>query len=266
MCTRSMSNEVTRTARSRATTPSGRGPWSEPAAPPALPPPEPPAPASAAGPPPLPLPAMPSSWVASRCSQPTAKATSASPKELDIAAVRVIFSLPPRCPALRRVCHACCTAHADTALFEFSRTGPVVCQQCASPGVVLAGMRRTRREKPSAGRIPARLSRNMFVLYGRVAAEAGRRLIQTWQALLVLPLYPLILFLALKLTGAAGILGSLLMGLIIAACWSSYLELISQAVSGSRFRLDFEELKRSFAAHFWDVISVLFVFWLIELF
>jgi hypothetical protein len=106
----------------------------------------------------------------------------------------------------------------------------------------------------------------MFQLYGRVAVEAGRRLAATWQALLVLPLYPLILFLALRLTGSVGILGSLLMGLVVAACWSSYLELISQAVSGSRFRLDAQELKRSFAAHFWDVISVLFVFWLIELF
>jgi hypothetical protein len=106
----------------------------------------------------------------------------------------------------------------------------------------------------------------MFQLYGRLAAETGRRLLETWRALLVLPLYPLILFLSLQLTGAVGILGSILMGLVIAACWSSYLELISQAVSGGRFRLDVEELKRSFAAHFWDVISVLFVFWLIELF
>ncbi len=106
----------------------------------------------------------------------------------------------------------------------------------------------------------------MFQLYGRLLVETGRRLAATWQALLVLPLYPLILFLALRLTAVAGILGSLLMGLVIAACWSSYLELISQAVSGTRFHLDLEELKRSFAAHFWNVISVLFLFWIIELF
>lgn len=106
----------------------------------------------------------------------------------------------------------------------------------------------------------------MFQLYGRVAVETGRRLAGSWQALLVLPLYPLILFLALQLTSSVGFVGSLLMGLVIAACWSSYLELISQAVGGARFRLDVQELKRSFAAHFWDVISVLFVFWLIELF
>ncbi|MEY2937296.1 MAG: hypothetical protein RL033_8045, partial [Pseudomonadota bacterium] len=74
----------------------------------------------------------------------------------------------------------------------------------------------------------------MFQLYGRVAADTWRRLAGTWRALLVLPLYPLILFLAFQLTAAVGFVGSLLMGLVIAACWSSYLELISQAVSGSR--------------------------------
>src|SRR5688572_24262809 len=60
-------------------------------------------------------------------------------------------------------------------------------------------------------------------------------------------------------------LGGILFSFVIAACWSSYLELISQAVNGARFRLDWSEFKRTFAAHFWNVVSVMFVFWLIQI-
>jgi len=89
--------------------------------------------------------------------------------------------------------------------------------------------------------------------------------LRSWPAIAVLPIYPLIFYAALMLTGSAGILGSILLSFVIAACWSSYLDLISQAVSSARFRLDWSEFKRTFAAHFWDVVSVMFVFWMIDL-
>ena len=83
--------------------------------------------------------------------------------------------------------------------------------------------------------------------------------------MLALPVYPAIFYAALLLTGSIGILGSILLSFVIAACWSSYLELISQAVSSARWRLDWQEFRRTFVAHLWDVVSVMFVFWMIDL-
>ncbi len=105
----------------------------------------------------------------------------------------------------------------------------------------------------------------MALLYWKVLTEACRRLITSWPAALSLLVYPLLLFPASLLAAQLGIVGGFLIGFVVAACWSSYLELISQAVSGARFRLDFEEFKRTFGARFWDVISVMFAFWLISL-
>jgi hypothetical protein len=65
-------------------------------------------------------------------------------------------------------------------------------------------------------------------------------------------------------TRSLGIIGGLVLGLVAAACWSSYLELISQAVTGSSIRLRWDDFKRTFGARFWDVISVMFAFFIIS--
>ena len=83
--------------------------------------------------------------------------------------------------------------------------------------------------------------------------------------MLVLPLYPLLLYVGGMLTASTGMLGGILMSFVLAACWSSYLEIISEAVTSVRFRLSWDELKRTFGARFWDVVSVMFAFWLISL-
>ena len=83
--------------------------------------------------------------------------------------------------------------------------------------------------------------------------------------MLVLPLYPLILYVGGMLTASTGMLGGILMSFVLAACWSSYLEIISEAVTSVRFRLSWDELKRTFGARFWDVVSVMFAFWMISL-
>lgn len=105
----------------------------------------------------------------------------------------------------------------------------------------------------------------MLWLYGRVAAETGRRVVKSWPAALVLIAYPIILGLAGILTRPAGMIGGFIMGFVIAACFSSYLEILSQVLDSPRFRLNWEEFKRTFAARFWDVVSVLFALWMIEL-
>jgi hypothetical protein len=130
----------------------------------------------------------------------------------------------------------------------------------------LAGPSKARAAKIGSRDDLGYIRPHVLSLYGQVAVETGWRMVKSWPALLALPVYPLIFYAALMLTGSAGIIGSILMSFVIAACWSSYLELISQAVAGARFQLDWKEFKRTFSARFWDVVSVMFVFWLIQLF
>ncbi len=105
----------------------------------------------------------------------------------------------------------------------------------------------------------------MLWLYKKAITEATRRLLTSWPAALSLPVYAAILFPASVLASALGFVGGLLLWLVVAACWSSYLELISQAVLGARFRFDLEDFKRTFGARFSDVVSVMFAFWILSL-
>jgi hypothetical protein len=103
----------------------------------------------------------------------------------------------------------------------------------------------------------------MFYMYGKVATTAARNAVRAWPAALSLVVYALILYPALLLTQPMGIVGGLLLALVAAACWSSYIELISQAVAGAAIRVRWDELKATFGARFWDVISVMFAFWIL---
>lgn len=105
----------------------------------------------------------------------------------------------------------------------------------------------------------------MLSLYRKVAVTAARNAARAWPVALSLVAYGLILFLASSLLQPLGMVGGMVLGLVAAACWSSYLELISQAVAGSTIRLRWDEFKRTFAARFWDVISVMFAFFIISL-
>jgi hypothetical protein len=103
----------------------------------------------------------------------------------------------------------------------------------------------------------------MLRLYGDVMVTAARHAVRAWPAALSLVVYAVIFVAASVLLRPMGMVGGLLLGLVVAACWSSYLELIAQAVAGSRIRLRWDEFKRSFGVRFWDVISVMFAFFLI---
>jgi hypothetical protein len=105
----------------------------------------------------------------------------------------------------------------------------------------------------------------MFSVYRKVAAGAARRAVRAWPVALSLVLYAVILFQAAVLLAPMGMLGGILIALVAAACWSSYLELIAQAVAGAKIRVRWDELRRSFVARLWDVISVMFAFWIIAL-
>lgn len=104
----------------------------------------------------------------------------------------------------------------------------------------------------------------MFALYRHAAVLAARRATAGWPAALSLVGYAFIVGLAAMVASSLQIVGAILMGLVVAACWSSYLELISQVVAAGKIRLSWPQLKGTFAVRFWDVISVMFAFWILS--
>ncbi len=57
-------------------------------------------------------------------------------------------------------------------------------------------------------------------------------------------------------------IGGIILGLLFAACFSSYLTLLASAVAGQKVR--WVDLQKGFQARFWDVISVMFALWIIR--
>jgi hypothetical protein len=100
-------------------------------------------------------------------------------------------------------------------------------------------------------------------MYGETARLAARRAARAWPVAFSLVLYAAIVMITAKLVSPLGRAGGFVLGMVMAACFSSYIHLISQAVAGSRLKL--ADLKQSFGARFWDVVSVLFAFWIIDL-
>ncbi len=105
----------------------------------------------------------------------------------------------------------------------------------------------------------------MLLLFRDVTVMAARYSVRSWPAALSFLVYAAILVAAGMVLAPLGIAGGFLLSLVVAACWSSYLELVSQAVAGSKIRLNWAELRRTFVARLWDVISVMFAFWIISL-
>jgi hypothetical protein len=106
-------------------------------------------------------------------------------------------------------------------------------------------------------------------LYGREASRALRLAARGWPVAFSLLLYAALMLVAAKLLlplvqqpMPLGLVGSLLLGLAGAACISSYLDLLSGVVAGRKVTLT--ALKQSFGARFWDAVSVLFAFWIIN--
>ena len=100
-------------------------------------------------------------------------------------------------------------------------------------------------------------------LYGDTALLAVRRGARAWAVMFSLVLYAGIFLVTAELVAPLGRAGGFVLGLVLAACFSSYIDLISHAVSGAR--LTFADVRNSFRARFWDVVSVLFAFWVIHL-
>jgi len=103
----------------------------------------------------------------------------------------------------------------------------------------------------------------MLKLYARLAGRAFRLAVRGWPAGVALLFYATLLQLARGLLAQLGIAGGFLLGFVVAFLISSYLHLLSLAVADRRIGL--RDVRESFGARFWDVVSVLFALWVIQL-
>ena len=101
-----------------------------------------------------------------------------------------------------------------------------------------------------------------LAIYRGVLIRAATLSLESW------PVFATVFAYFAAFTGAAivlaplGLVGGLLLGLIQAACLSSFLHLVEQIVRGSR--LTVQDFGRSFGAYLWDVIGVLFLVWIVQ--
>jgi hypothetical protein len=102
----------------------------------------------------------------------------------------------------------------------------------------------------------------MLRLYGRSALQALKQALRAWPVAFSLLLYAVLMQVVSVLAAPLGMVGGFLIGFAGAACISSYLHLLAQAVAGRKVTL--VDLKESFRSRFWDVVSVLFAFWIID--
>jgi len=101
-------------------------------------------------------------------------------------------------------------------------------------------------------------------LYGRLAVKAARQAVQAWPLALALPAYAGLIVAILIITSKlGGLLGGIAAGFGMAAVASSYLHLLALAVGGRRIGMG--DIKESFGARLWDVVSVMFAFFIINM-
>jgi len=99
-------------------------------------------------------------------------------------------------------------------------------------------------------------------LYAHVLARAGGAAVRNWRLALVTPVYLLIMNLVAQVAAPLGSqLGGLVLGLVQAACFSLWLHLLDEAVRDGG-RVLWRDFRTGFGAYFWQVIRVLFVFWI----
>ena len=102
----------------------------------------------------------------------------------------------------------------------------------------------------------------MFEAYRHSAPLAFSRAIKAWPVAFSLVIYGVVILVVGQLVSPLGLVGGIILGLVSAACLSSYVHLLSKAIQGSR--LFFRDLIEGVSGRFWDVISVMFAFWIIS--
>ena len=97
-------------------------------------------------------------------------------------------------------------------------------------------------------------------LYRKAFSRAGELTLKNWPVLITVFVYAATLNVAAIVAGMLGLIGGFLYSLVLAACIGSFLYLVEMMVRTSRVSLD--DFKRSFGAYLWDVVGVVFLFWL----
>jgi hypothetical protein len=103
----------------------------------------------------------------------------------------------------------------------------------------------------------------MLKLYARLAGKSIRLALRGWPAAVVLPLYATLLQIATAYAANLGRGAGFVVGLVVAFLGSSYLHLVGMAVGGRK--IGFSDFRESFTVHFWDVATVMFAIWVIQL-
>lgn len=99
-----------------------------------------------------------------------------------------------------------------------------------------------------------------LALYRKTFGRAARLTLDNWFVLGTLFVYSLVMTGAMLLAGMLGLLGGFLLSIVWAACAGSFLYLVEMIVRTSRVSLD--DFRRSFGAYLWDVVGVVFIFWI----
>ncbi len=103
-------------------------------------------------------------------------------------------------------------------------------------------------------------------LYRECGAKAFSALPRSAPAVLALVVYATFLSAVGQLLAPAGFAGGLLVGLAHAACVGSYLHMVQEVVQHRRGRVRFSDIQDTVGVYLWDVISVLFIFWIVGFF
>lgn len=107
------------------------------------------------------------------------------------------------------------------------------------------------------------LIRATLALYRDAARDAARALGRNVWIIALPPLYSVILAVVQRLAGPLGLVGGFLVFLTAAACVSSVLSVLAEAVAHERIRT--AELGQGFGRYLSSIAGVLFLFWVIEL-
>ena len=112
--------------------------------------------------------------------------------------------------------------------------------------------------------------RATFRLYGRCLADAARDMPRSWPAMIALVVYSALLIAighllaALGMAPGASFAAGFVVALVHAGCVGSYLCLVETCVIQKQ-RVRFGEIQESFGTYLWEVISILFLFFIAEL-
>jgi hypothetical protein len=96
-------------------------------------------------------------------------------------------------------------------------------------------------------------------IYRAVFARAGKLAARNWPVLGTVFVYSAIMTATVQLAVLLGFLGGFLIGLVWAACVGSFLYLVEMIVRTNKVTL--ADFRQSFTAYIWDVVGIMFVFW-----